>query len=214
MVAPPKQPIRVVLADDHALVLEGLCALLRNEDDIEVLAAVQDGKALLDAVRALHPDVVVLDLQMPYISGMSCLRRIRQDNVPTRVLVLTAFADGESMLQALESEADGFALKTDPPAQTLAAIRQVAHGHIVFPRAVRQWIIERQKQPPAPVLSEREQEVLSLLAEGMSNAQIANKLNVSESTVKFHLQNIYDKLGVSNRTEAAAAFHRVARAGN
>lgn len=203
------EPIRVVLADDHALVLEGLRALLQNEPDIQVVAAVQDGKALLDAVRVQHPDLVVMDLQMPHLSGMSCLRHIRQENLPTRVLVLTAFADGESMLQALEAEADGFVLKTDPPAQTVAAIRQIAHGQIVFPRAVQQWLVKRQHLTPMIDLSEREREVLTLLAEGLTNAQIAGKLSVSESTVKFHLQNIYDKLDVNNRIEAAAAFRRL-----
>lgn len=200
--------IRILLADDHALVLEGLRGLLAAEPDMQVIAAVQDGKALLDAVRANPPDVVVLDLQMPYVSGMSCLQRIRQEDLPARVLVLTAFADGESMLQALEYGADGFALKTDDPAQTVAAIRQIAHGQIVFPRALRQWLLDHPKDTPEQNLSEREREVLSCVAEGMTNAQIAARLSVSESTIKFHLQNIFDKLGVANRTEAAAAFRR------
>lgn len=202
-------PIRILLADDHALVLEGLQALLQAEPDMQVVAAVRDGKALLDAVRADPPDVVVLDLQMPYVSGMSCLQRIRQENLPARVLVLTAFADGESMLQALEYGADGFALKTDDPAQTVAAIRQIACGQIVFPRAVRQWLLDHPKEKREYNLSEREREVLSCVAEGMTNAQIAARLSVSESTIKFHLQNIFDKLGVANRTEAAATWRRI-----
>jgi DNA-binding NarL/FixJ family response regulator len=176
---------------------------------MQVVAAVQDGKALLDAVRAYQPDVVVLDLQLPFISGLGCLQRIREEKIPTHVLILTAFADGEAMLQALEYEADGYVLKTDAPLQTIAAIRQIAHGHIVFPRAVRQWLVEQRRQPQLPELSEREHEVLTQLAEGLTNAQIAERLSVSESTVKFHLQNIYDKLGVANRTEAAAAFRRL-----
>lgn len=204
-------PIRVVLADDHELVLEGLQALLQNEEGIQVVATAKDGAQLLDAVHAHHPDVVVMDLKMPHLDGIRCLDRIRVESLPVRVLVLTAFSDGESMLEALEHDADGFALKTDPPGQTIAAIHQVAHGQMVFPSAVRQWLTERHQPRPDSELSEREREVLERVAEGSTNAQIAERLSVSESTVKFHLQNIFDKLGVTNRTEAAAVYHRRAR---
>ena len=204
-------PIRVILADDHELVLEGLQALLQNEDDFQVVATAKDGVKLMEAVYQYTPDVVVLDLMMPHLRGISCLARIRQEGLAVRVLVLTAFSDGESMLEALEQDADGFALKTDPPNQIIAAIRQVAHGQIVFPRMVRQWLTERQRPSGRNELSERENAVLLLVAEGMTNAQIADRLTVSESTVKFHLQNIFEKLGVTNRTEAAAVYHRLAR---
>ncbi len=207
----PAQPIRVILADDHELVLEGLQALLQNEDDFQVLAAAKNGTQLMELVHQHHPDVAVLDLKMPYLGGISCLQQIRAENLPVRVLVLTAFSDGESMLEALENDADGFALKTDPPSQTIAAIRQVAHGQMVFPRVVRQWLTERQRPGPESELSEREREVLGLVAEGLTNAQIGERLSVSESTVKFHLQNVFDKLRVTNRTEAAAVYHRLAR---
>lgn len=203
--------IRVILADDHELVLEGLQALLQNEDDIQIVAVAHDGVALMEAVRLHEPDVVVLDLMMPMLGGIACLEQIRAEDLPVRVLVLTAFSDGESMLKALEHEADGYVLKTDPPRQTIAAIRQVAHGQMVFPRVVRQWLKERKRPSPTEELSERERAVLAQVAEGLTNAQIADKLSVSESTVKFHLQNIFNKLGVTNRTEAAAVYHRLAR---
>jgi DNA-binding NarL/FixJ family response regulator len=205
------KPIRVVLADDHELVLEGLQALLQNEDDIQVVATATNGAALLEAVQQNTPDVVVMDLKLPEFDGIACLDRIRQAGLPVRVLILTAFSDGESMLRALEHEADGFVLKTDPPSQTIAAIHQVAHGQMVFPSVVRQWLTERHRPAPEAELSDREREVLVLVAEGLTNAQIAEQLSVSESTVKFHLQHVFEKLGVTNRTEAAAYYHRLER---
>ncbi len=207
----PIKPIRVVLADDHELVLEGLQALLQNEDDIQVIATAKNGTQLMDAVHLYNPDVVVMDLKMPALDGINVLDRIREENLPVRVLVLTAFSDGASMLEALEHDADGLALKTDPPSQTIAAIHQVAHGQMVFPSVVRQWLTERNRPTADSELSEREREVLALVAEGLTNAQIAEQLSLSESTVKFHLQHIFEKLGVTNRTEAAAVYHRAAR---
>ncbi len=203
------KPIRVILADDHELVLEGLQALLQDETDIQVVATAKDGAELMGAVYQHEPDVVVLDLMMPRLGGVACLERIRAEGLPIRVLVLTAFSDGESMLQAWERDADGFVLKTAAPRQTITAIRQVAQGQMVFPSVVRQWLTERQPRASSPPVSEREREVLALVAEGMTNAQIAERLNVSESTVKFHLQHVFEKLGVTNRTEAAAVYHRL-----
>jgi DNA-binding NarL/FixJ family response regulator len=199
---------RIILADDHELVLEGMRALLQAEADMEIVAAVTDGEKLLEAVRRLKPDLVVVDLQMP-TGGLTCLERIRQEQLPVKVLVLTAFGDGESLQLAWEREADGFALKTDPPRQTVAAIRNVAHGLLVFPAAARR---DRARKTtdlnPLAILSEREREFLTLVAEGLTNAQIAEQLSVSEHTVKFHLQNIFQKLRVTNRTEAASLFHQ------
>lgn len=203
------KPVRVVLADDHALVLQGLSALLAAEPDLRVVATATDGERLLDAIRRFRPEVVVLDLQMPYMDGPTCLQRIRAEGLPVRVLVLSAFGDAHSMRAAIEGGADGFALKTEPPEMTLTAIRQVAAGRMVFPQAARRWLA----QPAVPdshpnALTEREEAVLALVAEGQSNAQIAATLNLSENTVKFHLRSIFAKLGVTNRTEAAAKYHR------
>ncbi len=206
--------IRVVLADDHELVLGGLQALLQNEPDIEVVAAVTNGMLLMEAVARDKPDVIVLDLKMPLLGGVSCLEQIRAQHLPVRVLVLTAYSDGQSILEAMEHDADGLVLKTDPPSHTIAAIRQVAHGHIVFPRAARELLDNRPRPRPDSDLSERESEILALVAAGLTNAQIAGRASVSESTVKFHLQNIFQKLHVANRTEAAAVYHRQARAAN
>ncbi len=199
--------LRVILADDHELVLEGLRALLADESDIEVIATATDGASLLRALEAQTPDVVVMDLQMPAPEGLNCLAEIRRRELAVRVLVLTAFGDGESIQFALENGADGYALKTAPLRQTIEAIRQVGHGNMVFPPAARKWLWGH--HPEANLdLSPREWDVLALAAEGLTNPQIADKLAVTENTVKFHLQNIFQKLGVNNRTEAAGFYFR------
>ena len=199
--------IRIVLADDHALVLEGLRALLSAEPDLTVVATATDGERLLDAVRRFTPDVVAMDLQMPFMDGLTCLHHIRAEGLPVRVLVISAFGDAQSLRAAVEGGADGFALKTDSPEITLAAIRQVAAGHMVFPDAVRRWLMRNPLDDPN-ALTEREEAVLALVAEGKSNAQIGAALGLSENTIKFHLRNLFSKLGVTNRTEAAAKFHK------
>lgn len=199
--------IRIVLADDHVLVLEGLRALLAAEPDLRVVATATDGERLLEAVRRFTPDVVAMDLQMPFMDGFTCLQHIRAEGLPVRVLVISAFGDARSLRTAVEGGADGFALKTDSPEMTLAAIRQVAAGHMVFPAAVRRWLIRTPADDPN-ALTDREEAVLALAAEGKSNAQIGAALGLSENTVKFHLKNLFSKLGVTNRTEAAAKFHQ------
>jgi DNA-binding NarL/FixJ family response regulator len=199
--------IRIVLADDHALVLEGLRALLAVEPDLHVVATATDGERLLEAVRRFAPDVVAMDLQMPFMDGLTCLHHIRAEGLPVRVLVISAFGDAQSLRAAVEGGADGFALKTDPPEMTLAAIRQVAAGQLVFPDVVRRWFLRMPAQDPN-ALTDREESVLELVAEGKSNAQIGMALCLSENTVKFHLKNLYSKLDVTNRTEAAAKFHQ------
>jgi DNA-binding NarL/FixJ family response regulator len=204
----PREKIRIVLADDHELVLEGLRSLIEAEPDMEVLATATDGRLLLEAIGRREPDVVVLDLEMGEMGGLACLEQLRQRHPAVRVLVLTAYTDGDSMRGALEGGASGFAVKTEPPQQTVASIRQVANGQLVFPLAARRWLL-RTPQPAAPTHpTDREMEILALVSEGLTNAQIARRLRVSDNTVKFHLQNVYLKLGVRNRTEAAAHYLR------
>jgi len=200
--------LRLVLADDHELVLEGLRGLLNNETDMEVVGAVTDGQSLLKVIAEQSPDVAVMDVQMDGMDGLACLTEIRRRELPVKVLLLTAFGDGEAIQSALEAGADGFALKTAPPRQTVEAIRQVGQGYLVFPPAARKWMAGHRAAPTGPSLSGREWEVLGLLAQGLTNAQIAEAMVVSENTVKFHLQNIFQKLNVNNRTEAAAFYFR------
>ncbi|CAN5643557.1 two component system response regulator [soil metagenome] len=205
----PAPLIRIVLADDHALVLEGLCSMLGNEADLEVVATATDGAELLEALWQHKPDVAVVDLQMPNVDGLTCLQRIRAEGLDVRVLVLSAFGDGESIQSAMEQRADGFALKTEPPQQTIAAIRQVYFGHMVFPNSARRWVLrQREEADIIEELSAREWEVLAVVGQGLSNPQIAETLHLSESTIKFHLQNIFQKLSVTNRTEAARYFYQ------
>ena len=200
--------LRVIIADDHPLVVEGLHGLVGAEPDIDVVATATDGERALDAVRRFEPDLLIIDLEMPYMGGLACLKQIRAEGLSVRVLVLSAFSDAHTLREAIESGADGFALKTGAPEATLAAIRQVAHGQLVFPQAARRWLADSQRRGSSNELTDREEDVLKLLAEGASNAQLASRLGLSESTVKFHLRNLFAKLGVTNRTEAAARFHR------
>lgn len=200
--------VRIVLADDHELVLEGLRSLIEAEGDMQVAATATDGEQLMEAVRRHAPDVVVLDLEMGEFGGLRCLELLRTGHPQVRVLVLTAYSDGESMRAALEGGAAGFALKTEPPQQTVASIRQVHRGHLVFPLAARRWLMRGGTPQERGEITEREREILALVAEGLTNAQIAHRLRVSDNTVKFHLQNLYLKLGVRNRTEAAAHYLR------
>ncbi len=204
--------IRIVLADDHALVTEGLRSLIDRQPDMTVVAALQDGDELVAFLEGRDDiDVAVVDVQMP-VSGITALAEIRRRDYPVRVLLLTAFADGESIQAALQHGAEGFALKTESPNQTIEAIRQVAQGRLVFPRTAQRWMTQYRR--PAQDLSQREQEVLEKLARGLPNAEIAAELSVSENTVRFHLKNIYEKLAVTNRTEAVAWWYRQGRGGD
>jgi DNA-binding NarL/FixJ family response regulator len=200
--------LRIVLADDHALVLEGLRSLLDAQPDMRVVGAAADGAQVMDLLRAHKPDVVVLDLEMGTMSGLACLERIRAEKIPVRVLVLSAYGDGTTMRAALDGGADGYALKTDPPRHTVDAVRQVHRGQSVFPQAAKRWLLGKSTVSDPRQLTEREESVLVLLAEGATNAEIARRLRVSENTVKFHLQNLYMKLSVGNRTEAVAVYLR------
>ncbi|MCC7450599.1 MAG: response regulator transcription factor [Anaerolineae bacterium] len=203
------EPVRIILADDHALVLEGLRGLLDQIPDFRVVATAQNGDELLQLLDQHSADVVVLDLQMPY-HGLKALAEIRRREVPVKVLVLTAFSDGESIQSALELAAEGFALKTESPIQTVEAIRQVAQGRLVFPRAAQRWLATQRNTETTSetTLSPREIETLSYAAKGYTNLEIAAALSVSENTIRFHLKNIYEKLNVTNRTEAAAWYFK------
>lgn len=196
---------RVLLADDHAIVLEGLKALIDGEPDLEVVGSTTEGTAVVDLVLQLKPDVVVLDLELAGIRGTDVLAALRALKAPPRVLILTAYNDGESIRSALDAGAEGLALKTLSPHQTVAAIRQVHAGQLVFPAAARRWLEERSGRDGADGLglTQREREVWALVARGLSNNEIAKRLGLSGNTVKFHVQHLFHKLGVKNRTAAA-----------
>ena len=199
--------IRLVLADDHTIMLDGLLSMLVADPGLHVVATATDGERLLDAVRRFRPDVAILDVQMAYLDGISCIRQIRAEGLPVRTLVLTALSVDQVLRPALEAGVDGIVFKTDPVRTLIAAIRQVAAGQMVLPHRARQ-LFTRMAPPDPNLLTEREEAVLALVAAGRSNAQIATELILSESTVKFHLRNLFAKLGVANRNEAAAYYHR------
>jgi len=195
--------IKVLLADDHAIVLEGLRALVDGEPDLKVVGSTTDGASVLDLVDQLSPDVIVLDLELAGMKGVEVLAALRNRPASPRVLVLTAYNDGESIRSALDAGAEGLALKTQSPQQTVDAIRQVHAGQLVFPQAARRWLQERGRDGAANDLTQRERDVWALVARGLSNREIARRLSLSDNTVKFHVQHLFHKLGVKNRTEAA-----------
>jgi DNA-binding NarL/FixJ family response regulator len=196
--------IRVLLVDDHAIVRDGLAALLDVTTDMEVIGSVGDGEAAVTNVAQDRPDVVLMDLSMPGIDGVDATRRIVGDWPDVKVVVLTTFADQRRILEALDAGAAGYLLKDATPDEILSAVRAVvAGGAPLDPKAAR-VLLDAQRAPgPGRRLSPREREVLELLATGLANKQIARRLGITERTVKAHLTSVFQQLGVTDRTQAA-----------
>jgi DNA-binding NarL/FixJ family response regulator len=196
--------INVVLVDDHPLVRAGLAELLRGTTDIDVVGTASDGAEALELVRRVRPDVVLMDLQMPGVDGVTATRNIVAEGIGADVLVLTSFSDGERILAALDAGAVGYLLKDADPDHVLDGIRAVARGESpLHPRAARELLESRSALPPAVQLTPREAEVLGLVREGLANKQIARRLGISERTVKAHLTSVFTRIGVADRTQAA-----------
>ena len=208
--------IRVVLVDDHAVVRTGLAQLLSVADDIEVVGTAGDGAEAIRVVHDKAPDVVLMDLQMPGTDGVEATRALQGSGLPTQVLVLTSFSDGDRIVAALDAGAVGYLLKDAEPDEVLAGIRAVSRGESpLHPRAARALLSARRPQSaagddgagtvddPVGVLSDREVEVLSLVRGGLANKQIARRLGITERTVKAHLSSIFQRLDVTDRTQAA-----------
>jgi two-component system, NarL family, response regulator LiaR len=196
--------IRVVLADDHAVVRQGLRTFLDLQDDIEVVAEASDGEEAVEATLRLDPDVVLLDLVMPRLDGLGALRRLREHSA--RVLVLTSFGDDDKLFAALRGGAAGYLLKDVEPADLVRAIRSAHAGQSPLSPAVATRVVEEVAHggTAAPAtLTPRERDVLTLIAQGRSNKVIARELGVAEKTVKTHVGHILAKLGVHDRTQAA-----------
>jgi DNA-binding NarL/FixJ family response regulator len=196
--------IDVLLVDDHALLREGLRTLVDAAPDLRVVGSAGDGLAALELVASATPHVVVMDLSMPTMDGVTATRRITAEHPGVQVLVLTSFSDGERVLDALDAGAAGYILKDAEPTELIAAIRSVADGRSPLdPRVARTLLTARRAPTPTVDLTEREREVLALVGLGLANKQIARRLDIREGTVKAHLTNVFQRIGVRDRTSAA-----------
>ena len=200
--------ISVLVVDDHAVVRQGLRTFLELHDDIEVVGEAADGEQALAAAAALEPDVVLMDLVMPRLDGVSAIERLRESAPGTRVIVLTSFLDDDKVLPAVRAGAAGYLLKDVQPAELVRAIRMVDRGEAllhpaVAARVLRELAGDAARAKRHELLTARELEVLALVARGRANKAIALDLGVAEKTVKTHVGNILGKLGLSDRTQAA-----------
>ena len=202
------EAIRVLIADDHARFREGLRVMLRREDELTVVGEAADGDAAVALAADLQPDVVLMDLQMPGMHGVAATRQIIETSPHIRVLVLTMYEDDDMVFAALRAGARGYVLKGADKAELLRAIRGVASGEAIFGPAVAHRLMHffaTQRPTPAPAfpeLTEREREILGMIAQGWNNTEIASRLVVSLKTVRNHVSNIFSKLEVSDRAEA------------
>jgi len=214
-----KSKIRIVVADDHPIFRDGLCKLLALEEDFEVVAQAQDGRQVLEVLQQQEPDILLLDLKMPGLDGLATLQRLQAARNKTRVIVLTASDDKNEFVQAMKLGTSGIVLKQTATELLIKSIRKVHAGEIWLdshttaavirtfvaaeeapaPQAMPQASRERERSP----LSQREREIVALVAQGFKNKEMAEKMFISEQTVKNHLHNIFDKLGVSDRLELA-----------
>ncbi len=204
--------IRVLVADDHQLVRAGLQSLLDGVDDMTVVGAAADGAEAVGLVAETKPDVVLMDLSMPGVDGVEATRRILGGHPDTAVVVLTSYADRDRILDALDAGAIGYLLKDAEPAELLQGIRSAARGESPLdPRAARTVLGARRERRALGDLTDREREVLALVAKGLANKQIARSLGITERTVKAHLTSVFQRIGVTDRTSAAlwAQRHRL-----
>src|SRR5215469_730438 len=211
-----KATVRIVIADDHPIVRDGLKKLLLLEDDFEIVGEAGDGREVLSKVQEVDPDVLLLDLRMPNLDGLAALQALQQTNKRTRVIVLTASEDKNEFVQAMKLGCSGIVLKQTAPELIIKSIRKV-HGGEIWLDSHTTAAVMRQFAAPGEVgsgsgtgksrerspLSHREREIVQLVAQGYKNKEMAEKMFISEQTVKNHLHNIFDKLGVSDRLELA-----------
>ena len=200
--------IQVFIADDHLIVREGIKALLSTEDDIDVIGDAGDGRSAVDEVTRLKPDVIIMDLLMPGMDGIEAIGHIKDHQPNARILVLTSFATDDKVFPALQAGATGFLLKDSPPQMLVDGIRQVYRGESwLHPKIARKVLQEltkpKDEKTAANQLTDRELEVLRLLAQGYSNQDIADQLVLSEATVRTHVSHILSKLHLTSRTQAA-----------
>jgi NarL family two-component system response regulator LiaR len=201
-------PIRVLIVDDHTMVRKGICALLAEIEGIEVVGEADNGQEAVAQAERLRPDVILMDLAMPKMDGIEATRQIKTNQPESRILVMTSFAADDKVFPAIKAGALGYLLKESAPEDLVQAIRQIHGGeswlHPTIARKVLQEIARPSDRPPTPdPLTEREAEVLRLVAQGLSNQDIARKLNISDPTVRTHVSNIMGKLRLATRIKAA-----------
>jgi len=200
----PFQPIRILLVDDHTMVRRGLATFLKVFDDLQLAGEAENGVEAIKRCAEILPDVVLMDMVMPEMDGVSATRAIHQQFPMVQVIALTSFKEGELIQNALEAGAIGYLLKDVTADELARAIRAANSGRATLSAEAAQALVQNANQPPAPGLdlTERERAVLGLMIEGLNNTQIAGRMSVSPSTIKSHVSNILSKLGVASRTEA------------
>jgi two-component system, NarL family, nitrate/nitrite response regulator NarL len=213
-----KPPVRILVADDHAIFRDGLRRLLEGSDDVTIVGEASNGNEAIKLLAKLKPDILLLDLRMPEKDGLGVLEEINFDSMTTRVIVLTAAEDDRDVVRAMRLGARGVVLKQSASDLLLKSIRKVSDGEIWLDNRMTAEVIDAFKKSSEagqrrekPLLSDREKEIVQLVAQGFRNREIGEKLFISEQTVKNHLHNIFDKLGVSDRLELAlyAIHHRL-----
>jgi DNA-binding NarL/FixJ family response regulator len=200
-------PIRLMIVDDHPVVRDGLRGMLANEPDREVVGEASDGAEALALVGSLQPDVILMDLRMPRLGGAATIEALAEQGTEANVLVLTTYDTDRDVVPALEAGATGYLLKDAPREELLRAIRAAARGESVLAPSVATRLVTQLRTPEPDALSQRELEVLRLIAQGETNAAAAARLFISEATVKTHLLHIYAKLGVNDRAAAVATAY-------
>jgi len=203
-------PITVIITDDHRMVRDGIRTFLQAQPDIKVIAEAETGEKAVELAAEHAPDVVLMDLLMPGSGGVECTRKVKNVSPRTQVIILTSYHDTDRILPALQAGALSYLLKDEEPEELADAVRKAAHGEVTLHPRVASQMMQVLRHPPQEArspfadLSDREREVLRLIAEGMANSEIAEQLFISEKTVKSHVSNILNKLHLADRTKAAA----------
>ena len=202
-----KKPIKLLVVDDQTIVRKGIRALLEQVDDIEVIGEASNGEEAVAQAKRLHPDVILMDLMMPKMDGITAIREIQESQSPARIIALTSFVTEDKVFPAIKAGAMGYLLKDSEPEDLITAIRKVNRGepslHPIVAKMVLEEISQPVKQPLTPdPLTEREVDIVRLVARGLSNRQIADQLVIGEATVRTHVGNVLNKLHVANRVQA------------